>query len=587
MIFLLILNLFTFSQYNEPVSLDALNSSADDFAPSYNFYENILYYNSDITGKSKFYICEDLANPKKEYLNHAINEIQNISFISFFDSEKAIVSSFIKYPSQAKLNLYYASKIKQNWIREKDIQEINGDYFILNATLSKDNSFMIFSSNKENSLKDTDLFISYKNELNQWGQPININELNSVGSEITPLLVGNDTLYFASNGQGGKGGYDIFMSYRTLGKWQRPVPLEEINSSFNDSDPCIINNKIIFASDRPGGQGKLDLYIAEKEEKSNLRNQIQDYEINLSTFVTTINVKTQSKINNKSVYPYIHFEQNDTKLLNSFQERNINTLKQIASFIKLGNKIELNVWTQNILENQKEINSKFISDQRVANILKFLKDEFNISEDNININYYYSNEIKDYIFIYSNDKFISVSEEFEKKVILEPENLIYLLEIMPEDSFSSYSIDLAINDNFSKQILISKENPLNSKIDLTNFSDKISGSDSLKIIVNIKNKINQEFSKEFLYQINNSYEKISTNLNKNSVSFFLISPKDIENENYYKILSTELKNKLNKKEYIIESSSDIPDFLKKLKLYTDSKFTLRINENLGKEIIIK
>lgn len=587
MLFYILTTLYIFSQYKEPVALEQLNSKADEFAPVFNKYENRLYFNSDLTEKVKFYICDDIENPKREYLNHSINEISNISYLSFINEDKAIVSSFIKYESQSKLNLFYSAKVKQSWIREKAIDELNGDYFILNATVSEDNSFMIFASNKDNNLKDTDLFITYKNELDDWGEPINISELNSIGSEITPHLAGNDTLYFASNGQGGKGGFDIFMSYKVLGKWQRPTAIDELNSNYNDSDPCLINNKFIFASDRPGGKGKFDLYISEKENVKKTQLENIEYDISFSTFVTNINVKTQSNIKNKAVYPYVHFDENDTKIENSYKERNINTLNSIAAFIKLGNTIELNVWTQNVLENQKEINSKYLSDQRVANIIKYLELNYNISENQIKINYYYSDKIIDYVFIFSKDKFTNITEETNKRILIEPENLVYQLEILPENKFQNYNLELEINGDSRKQILTSKENPLNSKINLKNFESQLSGSDSLKIFVNIKNDNIDDYSKEFLFQINNSYEKISEKNKTQEISFFLISNDDIKNDIYFENLTKEIKDKFIKKEYIIESSFDILDFIKKLESISGLKFQHKINDGLGKEIIIR
>ena len=587
MILIFILNLVALCQYNEPVLLDQLNSNKNEYAPAYNSSENILYFNSEVSGKVKFYTTNWGNELKKSYLNDNLNDISNISYLSFIDEENAIVSSFIKYPSQAKLNLFYVKKIKKSWIREKSIDEINGDFFILNASISSDKTFMIFSSNFGNELKDTDLFMTFKNERGKWETPISISELNSTGSEITPLLVGNDSLYFASNGQGGQGGFDIFLSVKVLGKWQRPILIDGINSSYNDSDPCIINDKIVFASDRPGGKGKYDLYFSELKLNNKNINKDIEYDISISTFVTNINVKTQSKIKNSTIYPYIHFDENDTKIENSYKERNLTTLNAIATFIKLGNSIELNVWTQNVLESQKEINSKYISDQRIANILLFLKEKYNINNDKVHINYFYSDNVKDYIFIYSKDKFMSISQESEKKIIIEPENLIYQLDISPENVFTAYNIDLCIGEKYHKQILTSKENPLNSKIDLNNYSALISGSDSLKLIINIKNDDATPFSKEFLYQINNSYEKISDKTAKTDFSFFLIASDDIKDENFYKNLIVELKSKLNKTNYIIESSYNLNEFKSILEKEMKVKFNIIENDKLGKEVIIR
>ena len=90
--------------------------------------------------------------------------------------------------------------------------------------------------------------------------------LNSAENEITPFLAGDDTLYFASNGFGGKGGYDVYVTIKVSGEWQPPVPVESINTSYNESDFVVLPGAAaVFASDRPGGKGGLDLYSVSKK----------------------------------------------------------------------------------------------------------------------------------------------------------------------------------------------------------------------------------------------------------------------------------------------------------------------------------
>ncbi len=47
--------------------------------------------------------------------------------------------------------------------------------------------------------------------------------INSPGDEITPFLQSDDTLYFASNGSGGRGGFDVFICVYVAGEWQPPL----------------------------------------------------------------------------------------------------------------------------------------------------------------------------------------------------------------------------------------------------------------------------------------------------------------------------------------------------------------------------
>lgn len=99
-----------------------------------------------------------------------------------------------------------------------------------------------------------------------WSDPTTLGRIiNSSGDEITPHFVTSDTLFFASNGIGGKGGFDVFYSVFRDGAWQEPVPMDALNTEFDESDCARLEDgSYVFASNRPGGAGGLDLWISRK-----------------------------------------------------------------------------------------------------------------------------------------------------------------------------------------------------------------------------------------------------------------------------------------------------------------------------------
>ena len=72
---------------------------------------------------------------------------------------------------------------------------------------------------------------------------------------------GRTALWFSRNRPGGPGGYDIWISRRTVRAWSAATPVP-FNSAGRDFDPAFSPDGrfIYFCSDRPGGLGGDDIY---------------------------------------------------------------------------------------------------------------------------------------------------------------------------------------------------------------------------------------------------------------------------------------------------------------------------------------
>ena len=73
-------------------------------------------------------------------------------------------------------------------------------------------------------------------------------------------------LWFISDRAGGAGGFDIYVAKRTGGAFAAPVRVVELSSAAQDWQPQPSEDglTILFASDRDGGTGKMDLWIAHR-----------------------------------------------------------------------------------------------------------------------------------------------------------------------------------------------------------------------------------------------------------------------------------------------------------------------------------
>ncbi len=95
-----------------------------------------------------------------------------------------------------------------------------------------------------------------------WSAPVPFEHNSDRYSIMHPSLSANgDSLYFASDMPGGMGGTDLYLSVRKGSTWSTPKNLgPDINSSHHEAYPKKNGSTLQFASDRPGGLGKLDIY---------------------------------------------------------------------------------------------------------------------------------------------------------------------------------------------------------------------------------------------------------------------------------------------------------------------------------------
>jgi len=135
------------------------------------------------------------------------------------------------------------------------------DYDTGHPVLSEDGKKLYFVSNMPGTLGDKDIFVVDVNK-GHYGQPINLGPtINSPRKEYTPYVDGN-IIYFSSNRKGGKGGFDIYMA-KLDGSLSKPINLGEPMNSKGDDFSFIIDNvklKGYFSSNRIRGKGDDDIY---------------------------------------------------------------------------------------------------------------------------------------------------------------------------------------------------------------------------------------------------------------------------------------------------------------------------------------
>ena len=197
-------------------------------------------------------------------------------------------------------DIYISKKNDEgNWSDPRSISnKINTQFNEGTCTISADGRTIIFTSCQgRKTFGSCDLFVSYKTG-DQWSIPENLGDnINSRAWESQPSLSADGrTLYFISNRPGGQGGRDIWVSYKDgNNEWSEAVNLgKAINTNADEVSPFIhVNGKtLFFASKGYKGFGGFDLYFSEKENNTwkkpeNLGFPINTHEDQVSLFITS------------------------------------------------------------------------------------------------------------------------------------------------------------------------------------------------------------------------------------------------------------------------------------------------------------
>ncbi len=168
-------------------------------------------------------------------------------------------------------DLFFAYKIGNGWSRAKNIgPQINTAHWESQPSISADGKTLYFVRGDRNPAKrSSDLYMSILDDGGEWGKPVKLSStINTTYNEESVLIhPDGKTLYFSSDGHPGMGGLDIFVSTRIgENEWTEPVNLGyPINTAADENSLLVspMGDIAYFSSDRPGGEGDLDLYSFE------------------------------------------------------------------------------------------------------------------------------------------------------------------------------------------------------------------------------------------------------------------------------------------------------------------------------------
>lgn len=131
------------------------------------------------------------------YLDGSFNELGMILYPSFSKNKNLYFTA----KNTDKNGLFFSEYHNNEYLEPKKLSFVKDDINYLDAIVSKNETFIIFTANMEGGFGGNDLWISFKKE-NIWQTPINLGaEINSVGNDGQPGLSQDEkTLYYSYGG---------------------------------------------------------------------------------------------------------------------------------------------------------------------------------------------------------------------------------------------------------------------------------------------------------------------------------------------------------------------------------------------------
>jgi outer membrane protein OmpA-like peptidoglycan-associated protein len=235
--------------------------------------------NEDETPLNTFFVLPSMEDNRSEedqvtlFYKHSLNSIYHDGPVSFYmdDKKMAFSRNTIRNGRPARdasgkvnLELFFASLGGDNTLTDVSAFPFNDhSHSTGHPWVSNDGKILYFSSDRPGGFGGADIYVSYLQN-GKWTEPGNIgNVINTAGDEFYPNIYKDSVLFFASNGHGGFGGLDNFVSRMQNGKFSSPSNMSyPINTAMDDFGLVVdhTGRNGMFSSNRPNGSGYDDIY---------------------------------------------------------------------------------------------------------------------------------------------------------------------------------------------------------------------------------------------------------------------------------------------------------------------------------------
>jgi flagellar motor protein MotB/tetratricopeptide (TPR) repeat protein len=165
-------------------------------------------------------------------------------------------------------DLYFSSFDNGKWSEPSNLgPPVNTSHWESTPSVTADGRGLFFSSSRPGGFGGKDIWLTRLNDRNQWTNPVNLGSaINTEGDEMSPFIhFDGKTLYFASDGRVGMGGFDLFVTrLNEDSTWSKPRNLGYPINTCNDEMGLIIESagqKAYYSSIRDKDNGKDIFYF--------------------------------------------------------------------------------------------------------------------------------------------------------------------------------------------------------------------------------------------------------------------------------------------------------------------------------------
>ena len=260
-----------------PVSVGSgINTVDDEYWPSITADGQTLMFtrqpnqvsNPGFTGvvQEDFYISYLSDNTWQKAFNAGapLNTIQNEGAQTLSSNGSYMFFTACNRPGGiGNCDLYFSAFNNGKWSEPSNLgMPVNTKHWESTPSISADGRTLFFSSSRPGGFGGKDIWVSRLNSNNQWTDPVNPgSNINTEGDEMSPFIhFDGKTLYFASDGWVGMGGFDLYVT-RLMedSTWTIPKNLGYPINTYNDEMGLIIESggqKAYYSSIRDKSKGK-------------------------------------------------------------------------------------------------------------------------------------------------------------------------------------------------------------------------------------------------------------------------------------------------------------------------------------------